>query len=125
MTDQSDDELAETEVRIRRAPRYSRFLIAGAALGAIAGLAGTTLFPIDPAVGVGAMLGYLLVFGVAAGLGLGAIVAVLLEARASRRATTVTAGKMRVQTQPGEQNPAQRPSAAEPEAHPESDDGQS
>lgn len=131
--------MAETEVSIRRAPRYARFLLAGAALGVIAALIATSVFPVDKNVGFGAMFGYLLLYGVPIGLGLGAATAVLLDRRATRRAGTVIAGKMTVQAPSGEQNPA-RPESELPretelqdrsdgqpgsEARPESDDGQS
>ncbi|MEO7005486.1 MAG: hypothetical protein ABI275_09015 [Terrimesophilobacter sp.] len=131
MTHAPDGRMAETEVSIRRAPRYARFLLTGAALGVIATLVATSVVPVDPNVGFGAMFGYLLLYGVPIGLGLGAGTAVLLDRRATRRAATVIAGKMNVQAQPGERNPAQRELQDGPggrpaaEAHPQSDDGQS
>jgi hypothetical protein len=126
MTDEADEALTESEVRIRRAPRYVRFLIVGAMLGVIAALAGTSLFPVDPAVGFGATFGYLALYGIPIGLAVGAFVAVLLDHRATGRAATVVAGKMSVQAPSGEQNPAQHTSGAQDvsEAQPESDDGQ-
>jgi hypothetical protein len=133
MTDAPDGPMAETEVSIRRAPRYARFLLAGAALGVIAALIATSVVPVDKNVGFGAMFGYLLLYGVPLGLGLGAGTAVLLDRRSTRRAGTVIAGKMSVRAQQGEQNPArlesepQERSDGQPvsEAQPESDDGQS
>jgi hypothetical protein len=139
MTDAPDGPIDETEVSIRRAPRYARFLLVGAALGVIAALIATSVFPVDKNVGFSAMFGYLLLYGVPIGLALGAATAVLLDRRATRRATTVIAGKMTVQAPSGEQDPAQHESdqqrevgvqddpdgQSESEAQPESDDGQS
>ena len=123
----------ETEVSIRRAPRYARFLLAGAALGVIAALVATSVFPVDKNVGFGAMFGYLLLYGVPIGLALGAATAVLLDRRATRRAGTVIAGKMSVRAPSGEQNPERRETDLQnrsdgqsgSETQPESDDGQS
>jgi len=135
MTDAPDGPIAETEVSIRRAPRYARFLLAGAALGVIAALVATSVFPVDPNVGFSAMFGYLLLYGVPVGLGLGAAIAVLLDRRASSRAATVIAGKMTVYAPSGEQDPAPREPelqagselqrSSDGEAQPESDDSQS
>ena len=133
MTDAPDGPIDETEVSIRRAPRYARFLLAGAALGVIAALIATSVVPVDKNVGFGAMFGYLLLYGVPIGLALGAATAVLLDRRATRRAGTVIAGKMTVRAPSGEQNPERRESdlqnrsdgQSESETPPESDDGQS
>jgi hypothetical protein len=133
MTDAPDGPMDETEVSIRRAPRYARFLLAGAALGVIAALVATSVVPVDKNVGFGAMFGYLLLYGVPIGLALGAATAVLLDRRATRRAGTVIAGKMSVRAPSGEQNPERRETDLQnrsdgqsgSETQPESDDGQS
>jgi hypothetical protein len=133
MTDAPDGPMDETEVSIRRAPRYARFLLAGAALGVIAALIATSVFPVDKNVGFGAMFGYLLLYGVPIGLAVGAATAVLLDRRATRRAGTVIAGKMSVRAPSGEQNPERRETDLQnrsdgqsgSETQPESDDGQS
>jgi hypothetical protein len=133
MTDAPDGPMDETEVSIRRAPRYARFLLAGAALGVIAALIATSVVPVDKNVGFGAMFGYLLLYGVPIGLAVGAATAVLLDRRATRRAGTVIAGKMSVRAPSGEQNPERRETDLQnrsdgqsgSETQPESDDGQS
>jgi hypothetical protein len=133
MTDAPDGPMDETEVSIRRAPRYARFLLAGAALGVIAALVATSVVPVDKNVGFGAMFGYLLLYGVPIGLAVGAATAVLLDRRATRRAGTVIAGKMSVRAPSGEQNPERRETDLQnrsdgqsgSETQPESDDGQS
>jgi len=80
-----------TEVRIRRAPKLGVFLGLGGALGAIATLVLTSLYPADPQVGFAATLGYFLLFGIPAGVVLGAVVGLVLDAISRRRARTVTA----------------------------------
>jgi hypothetical protein len=82
---------SEAEVTIRRAPRISRFLILGGALGAIVTLILTLQFKADPAVGMPALLAYFELFGIPAGIVLGAIVALVLDRIATRRAKTATA----------------------------------
>ncbi len=84
-----DDE--RSEVRIRRAPKIATFLIVGGALGAIATLVVTSLYPVDPKVGFGALFGYFAIYGVTGGVLLGAIVALILDRRSSRRARTLEA----------------------------------
>ena len=88
------DAADETEVRIRRAPKFSAFLIVGGGLGAAITFILTALFPVDPQVGFGALFGYFALYGVTAGVLVGALVALILDrvtARRSRPATVVTA----------------------------------
>ena len=81
---------APTRVSIRRAPRLGAFLFLGGAVGAIATLVLTSLFPADPAVGFAASFGYFALFGVPAGVLLGAVVGILLDVVSVRRSRTVT-----------------------------------
>jgi len=95
-TTPSDDQDAanETEVRIRRAPKYSAFIIVGGGIGAIITFILTAIFPVDPLVGFGALFGYFALYGVTAGVLVGALLALLLDRiglRRSRPATAVTA----------------------------------
>jgi hypothetical protein len=69
----------------------SRFLILGGALGAIGTLIATLQFKADPAVGFPALFGYFSLFGIPAGVVLGAIVAIVLDAVGTRRAASATA----------------------------------
>jgi hypothetical protein len=94
-----------TEVSIRRAPRFSAFLVVGALFGLIVTLWLVSLFPADPAVGFGATFGFFVLYGVPAGALLGAILAIILDRRASRRAATVVAGKLSVRAEDGEHGP--------------------
>jgi uncharacterized protein involved in exopolysaccharide biosynthesis len=83
--------MSETQVTIRRAPKVPVFLILGGALGAIVTLVLTMLQPADPAVGYPALFGYFLLFGLPAGVALGAVVALVLDWVSQRRARTATA----------------------------------
>ena len=65
------------------------FLCVGGMLGMIAALVSTVAFEVDPLVGVAATFGYLCVYFVPAGLVLGALVALALDARSRRRSHTV------------------------------------
>lgn len=97
MTELPDtDEEEQTPVMIRRAPRFSSFMVFGALLGLIATLILVSLYPTDPEVGFGATFGFFVLFGVPLGIGIGAIVAIILDRRATRRAIRVVAGKLEV-----------------------------
>jgi hypothetical protein len=86
------------EVRLRRAPRLPVFLLAGAILGAIVTLIITSLSDADPKVGFAASYGYFCLYGVPAGVVVGAVIGLLLDRRSIRRARTVTAELERVET---------------------------
>lgn len=81
----------ETEVSVRRIPRYSRFLILGAGIGAVTTFIFTASFPVDSSVGFSALFGYFLLFGIPAGALLGAVAAIVLDANLNRRAKTAFA----------------------------------
>ena len=90
------------EVRVRRAPRLPVFLVLGAVVGAIATLIVTaTLGHVDARVGFAATFGYFCLYGVPAGIVLGALVGLLLDRRSVRRARVVTAEREQVTT-PGD-----------------------
>ena len=74
------------DVSIRRAPKYPAFIIVGAGLGAIVTFILTALFPVDPAVGFGALFGYFALYGVTAGALVGALLALLADRVSMRRA---------------------------------------
>lgn len=102
-----------TEVRVRRAPRLPVFLVLGAVLGAIVTLVVTaTVGQVDPKVGFGSTYGYFCVFGVPAGIVVGALVGLVLDRRSQRRARVVTAERAQVET-PGLE-PAQADAPSQP-----------
>ena len=76
-------------VRVRRAPRIPVFIAAGAVLGALVTLILTSLFPVDPAVGFGALFAYFALYGITGGVVLGALVGIILDRVSTRRARTV------------------------------------
>jgi hypothetical protein len=80
-----------TEVTIRRAPRVARFLILGGALGALGTLIATTQFKADPAVGYPALFGYFALYGIPAGVAVGALVALMFDRISIKRAKAATA----------------------------------
>jgi hypothetical protein len=91
----------ETHVRIRRAPKFSVFLVLGALVGIFVSLILTASFPIDKSVGFGATFGYFAIYGFVAGILLGAIVSLILD-RALRRGTKtvqVTVDRLQVPDQ--------------------------
>lgn len=79
----------EDQATIRRAPKLAVFLVAGGGLGAIVTFILTALYPVDEAVGFGALFGYFLLYGVPIGVVLGAVVGLILDRRSRRRQTTV------------------------------------
>lgn len=85
MTDQP------TEVRVRRAPKFGAFMVVGGGIALIATLIVTSLFPSDPAVGFAALFGYFSLYTVPFGVAAGALVALVLDRRSSKRARIVAA----------------------------------
>lgn len=86
-----------TSVTIRRAPKFSVFLVVGGLVGILAALILSSVFPPDPAVGFSATFGYLTLYVVPIGVVLSALIAILLDGRATRRASQVIAGKLETQ----------------------------
>jgi hypothetical protein len=84
------DAANETEARIRRAPKYPAFIIVGGGIGAIVTFILTASFPVDPKVGFGALFGYFALYGVTAGVLVGAVLALILDRRGSRRSRPAT-----------------------------------
>ncbi|EAR25888.1 hypothetical protein A20C1_08408 [marine actinobacterium PHSC20C1] len=76
--------------RIRRAPKFGPFLIIGGGIGAIVTFILTMSFPVDPAVGFGALFGYFSLFGIPAGVAVGALVALVLDRVSIRRSRAAT-----------------------------------
>lgn len=91
---QNTDDEERTTVTIRRAPKFSVFVVVGALVGLIATLVLTSLFPTDPAVGFAASFGYFALYGIPLGGVLGAAIAIGFDYRANRRPATVIASKL-------------------------------
>ncbi|MGN7797482.1 hypothetical protein [Leifsonia sp. 22587] len=110
--DEPVDEVEETvipaEVRVRRSPRYFRFMITGAVLFAIVALILTFAFPENPTYDRGSVFGFLLAICVTVGVAVGAVVALILDRTTARRARSVQADRIDVRvTEPGS-SPARR-----------------
>ena len=88
--------VTENSVRVQRSPRYFRFMLAGAILFAIIALILTFAFPANPTYDRGAVFGFLLAVGVAFGVTIGAVVALLVDRSSIRRARTVVADRLTV-----------------------------
>jgi hypothetical protein len=74
-----------TPVRVRRSPRYGRFLLTGAAVGVLVALVASLAGPVAADSSRGSLLGYLtMLLGLIGGL-LGGVVAVVAEWAARRR----------------------------------------
>src|SRR5690606_6998810 len=73
---------AEPDVRtatVRRAPKWSAFIVVGMLLGLVVTIAVTTAFPADPMVGMTTTVLVVGIFGVAGGAALGAIAALIAD----------------------------------------------
>jgi hypothetical protein len=81
---------AEAEVSVRRAPKVPVFLVLGALFGFFVTLVLVSLFPTDPTIGFPATFGYFLLYGVPAGVVLGALLALVLDRVSVRRAKNIT-----------------------------------
>lgn len=86
-----------TRVRIRRAPKFSVFLVLGALVGIFVALILTASYPIDPKIGFGPIFGYFAIYGFVGGLLLGSLVALVFDRVLARRAKTVAVTVDRLQ----------------------------
>lgn len=84
------------QVSVRRAPKLGVFLVVGAVFGALVTLILTSLFPADPNVGFGASFAYFLLYGVPAGVVIGALIGLAFDRRSRRRARTIEVAHQRV-----------------------------
>lgn len=79
---------AESTVVVHRSPRYFNFMILGAIIGAVLALVLTVAFPDNPDFGKTQVFGFLLLAGVAVGVAVGSLIALLLD-RLGRSRTVV------------------------------------
>ncbi|WP_133161146.1 MULTISPECIES: hypothetical protein [Microterricola] len=86
--------VAHETLRVRRAPKVTRFLAIGVGVGVVAALILTMIFPENDDYDRGQVFGFLLLFCGAVGLGLGALTALILDRRAARRSVTVVADRI-------------------------------
>lgn len=83
-------------VKIRRAPKIGAFLVVGGLVGALVTLVLTAQFPVDPNVGFIPLFGYFCLFGIPAGVLLGALLALAFDRRSRKRSREVTAAREQV-----------------------------
>jgi uncharacterized membrane protein YccC len=99
--------VTESSVRVKRSPRYARFMLAGALLFAVLALILTFAFPANPTYDRGAVFGFLLLLCGTVGVALGAILALLLDRSSTRRARTVLADRVSVSAEAPESTGSQ------------------
>ncbi len=98
MSETPDEHTTVTEdsVTVRRSPRYFRFMLAGAIVFAVVALILTFAFPANPTYDRAQVFGFLLLAGVAVGVAVGSLVALMLDRATSKRAKTVRADRLDV-----------------------------
>jgi len=96
-------------VAVRRAPKWSVFLVIGLLVGLIATIAVTTAFPADPNVGMGMTVFIVGIFVVPLGVALGALAALIADRASFRRVREVTVERGEVHVVP---EPARAPEPA-------------
>lgn len=77
------------DATVRRAPKYAAFIVVGALVGFLATAIVTMQFPADPKVGLIASVAYFSLFGVSAGVAIGALIAIILDRRSLKRTRSV------------------------------------
>ncbi|WP_198410487.1 hypothetical protein [Mycetocola zhujimingii] len=110
-------------VQVRRSPRYANFMLLGALLGAIVAFVLTLAFPENPDFGRLQVFGFLLLIGVAVGVALFGLLAILLERLVGRKVHSVRADRVEVHVARAEEidarTDAEKPvSDASTEQHP-------
>ena len=100
MSDQTNPAPERATVQVRRAPKIPAFMAVGGLLGFVIVLIITPLFPVDPLVGLPALVGYFSLYGITIGVVLGAIVAIVLDRRSQKHARTLDAEREVVEPLP-------------------------
>jgi len=89
---------SEHEVRVRRTPRYGRFMVLGGAVFAVAAFIATYSLPQGQGYDRNTVFGFVLLGAVAIGVGLGAIAAIIASAATKHTERTVVADRIDVRT---------------------------
>ena len=97
--------VTETQVRVRRSPKFLRFMIVGAVVGAVVALILTLSFPPNQEFSPIQVFGFLLLICVVAAGVLAGLVAIIADAILSRRIRTVTADRLNVARDPSLDEP--------------------
>ena len=96
-----------SKASIRRAPKIPVFIVLGALIGGLVTIGLTLSFPVDTTVGLPATVGYFLLYGIPAGMALGALAAIVLDRVSARRARTVTVEQTVVDPLPYDDEPGE------------------
>jgi hypothetical protein len=110
--------VTEQTVRVKRTPRYARFILVAVVICAAVAFILTYSFPQGPGYDRAAVFGYLLLVAIAAGVVLGSLAALLADRINARRAALVVADRVDVPARSAED--AAAPDAAELSAAAES-----
>jgi len=98
----AQDAAAETitpqTVRVRRTPRYTRFMLVGALVCVIAAFILTYSFPQGAGYDRNTVFGFMLLVAIAVGVTLGSLAALIADRIARRRSRTVVADRIDVRT---------------------------
>jgi uncharacterized membrane protein len=86
--------VAEETLVVRRSPKYLSFMIVGAVAGALLALLLTLIFPQNAEFDPAQVFGFLLLGGVATGIALSCLVAIVLDRIVGRSATTVVVDRL-------------------------------
>ncbi len=91
VSDQTNPAPERAAVQLRRAPKIPAFMVVGGLLGFLVVLIITPLFPVDPLVGLPALIGYFSLYGITIGVVVGALVGIVLDRRSQKSARTLEA----------------------------------
>ena len=89
MSDPTNPAPERAIAQVRRAPKIPAFMVVGGLIGFLIVLIITPLFPVDPLVGLPALVGYFSLYGITIGVVIGAILGIVLDRRSQKRARTV------------------------------------
>jgi hypothetical protein len=114
---------SEHEVRVRRTPRYGRFMVLGGAVFAVAAFIATYSLPQGQGYDRNTVFGFVLLGAVAIGVGLGAIAAIIASAATKHTERTVVADRIDVRTATASDGEQDLPDLGEIPAAAEHDEG--
>jgi hypothetical protein len=114
---------SEHTVRVRRTPRYGRFMILGGAIFAVAAFIATYSFPQGSGYDRNTVFGFVLLAAVAVGVGLGALAAIIASAATKHTERTVMADRIDVRMTDARPESSELPDLGELPAEAEHDEG--
>jgi hypothetical protein len=100
--------VSENTLVVRRSPKYTNFMIVGAVVGAVLALILTVVFPQNAEFDPAQVFGFLLLGGIAVGVALSCVVAIILDRIVGRSASTVVADRLDANITRADENPDPR-----------------